>query len=389
MRVLIVLLDDFSGVSRLPGALARSGFEIAALCHPYTYLSQTRHLARRYRWPVMRHRPQVLAALAAAIDDFAPRLVVPGDQRSAALLQDLASGALVDESVTAPIVELLRLSLGDPAWYGERILKGSTCRAARALGLQVPEARESPTVEDALDFAAETGYPVVLKRDMGAAGDGVRICADAAAVRAHFAELAAAPRRRFGLMQLARKLRGSYLRDCHLAIENHVNAVRYVPGPVAMRAVVAWRGEVLAGISTLREIVHPAPLGPSTLVRFIDHPDMEATARGLIRRWHGSGFFSFDFIVGVEDRRAYLLECNPRPVPVSHIGDLAGGDLCTALAAKLAGGSAPAHVPARTERVALFPQEWRRDPTSHWLRDAYHDVPWDDPPLLRALCDRR
>jgi hypothetical protein len=34
--------------------------------------------------------------------------------------------------------------------------------------------------------------------------------------------------------------------------------------------------------------------------------------------------------------------------------------------------------------VALFPQEWMRDPASPYLTNAFHDVPWDDPALIRA-----
>ena len=37
--------------------------------------------------------------------------------------------------------------------------------------------------------------------------------------------------------------------------------------------------------------------------------------------------------------------------------------------------------------VALFPGEWARDPSSAYLSGAYHDVPWDDPPLVEALMD--
>ncbi|MEI9886226.1 MAG: hypothetical protein WDN08_06930 [Rhizomicrobium sp.] len=35
--------------------------------------------------------------------------------------------------------------------------------------------------------------------------------------------------------------------------------------------------------------------------------------------------------------------------------------------------------------IALFPQEWRRNPQSPWLSQAFLDVPWDDPGVLRAL----
>jgi hypothetical protein len=243
-------------------------------------------------------------------------------------------------------------------------------------------------VDDAIALTASIGYPVVLKRDTGAAGDGVRICADQASLRRSFSELEAPERRARPHLRLARWMRGSYLRDCHHAAQRPLNVERFVRGPVATRAVVAWDGAILDGFSLLRDIVHPEPLGPSSLVHFIDHGDMEAATSRLITRWRASGFFGFDFIIDHDDHHAYLLECNPRPVPISHIGGFGGHDLCAALAVKLIGTTARPAEPVHAERVALFPQEWRRDPMSPWLHDAYHDVPWDDIPLLRALCGK-
>jgi hypothetical protein len=34
--------------------------------------------------------------------------------------------------------------------------------------------------------------------------------------------------------------------------------------------------------------------------------------------------------------------------------------------------------------VAIFPREWQRDPVSPYLKSAHHDVPWDDPAVVRA-----
>jgi hypothetical protein len=46
--------------------------------------------------------------------------------------------------------------------------------------------------------------------------------------------------------------------------------------------------------------------------------------------------------------------------------------------------------PKITEKdiVTLFPQEWMRDPASPFLTSGYHDVPWEEPELLRA-CVRK
>ena len=41
------------------------------------------------------------------------------------------------------------------------------------------------------------------------------------------------------------------------------------------------------------------------------------------------------------------------------------------------------------EYVALFPQEWQRDPSSKFLATAFHDVPWEDPAVLAAMTRSR
>jgi hypothetical protein len=48
-------------------------------------------------------------------------------------------------------------------------------------------------------------------------------------------------------------------------------------------------------------------------------------------------------------------------------------------------------MPSVTEKdtIALFPQEWHRNPQSEFLRSAYHDVPWDQPALLRTSIKSR
>ena len=80
----------------------------------------------------------------------------------------------------------------------------------------------------------------------------------------------------------------------------------------------------------------------------------------------------------------HLLEINPRSPQSSYLNFGPAHDLVFALAAKL---DDRIHVPRERvagEVVALFPQEWLRDPASLHLKTAFHDVPWDDPALIRA-----
>ena len=159
---------------------------------------------------------------------------------------------------------------------------------------------------------------------------------------------------------------------------------QFIPGVPAMRIVAAWQGRVLAGVSLLKACVNPQPFGPSTVVRYIDHPEMEETATRLVAALGLSGFASFDFVIAENGGGAFLIECNPRPVSMIHLGRLFGHDLCGAFARHLGWlTETPETVALPKETVvALFPNEIKRDPESAWLRsgsEVLHDVPWDDP----------
>jgi len=162
---------------------------------------------------------------------------------------------------------------------------------------------------------------------------------------------------------------------------------QFIPGVPAMRIVAACQGRVLAGVSLSKECVNPQPFGPSTIVRFLDHPEMEATATQLIAALGLSGFASFDFVIAENGGGAFLIEWNPRTVGSIHLGRMFGHDLCGALARHLGWlTETPATVELPKETaVALFPSEIERDPKSVWLRSGsgvLHDVPWDDPGVV-------
>ena len=62
-----------------------------------------------------------------------------------------------------------------------------------------------------------------------------------------------------------------------------------------------------------------------------------------------------------------------------------GRDLPAALFSVLTGKSLQASAPVtENDTIALFPQEWKRDPESSFLLSAYHDVPWEEPGIVNA-----
>jgi hypothetical protein len=99
-----------------------------------------------------------------------------------------------------------------------------------------------------------------------------------------------------------------------------------------------------------------------------------------------SGFCGFDFIIEDSTRAAYLIEMNARATPLCHLAVGSGECLATAMSARLLGLSPPRTVPATgNDIVAYFPQAWLQEPDSELLYHAYHDVPWDEPGLVREL----
>jgi hypothetical protein len=124
-------------------------------------------------------------------------------------------------------------------------------------------------------------------------------------------------------------------------------------------------------------------------LRWIDNVDMSAAAEKIVRRLKLSGLHGFDFVLEAQSGNPYLIEMNPRATQVGHLTLGPGRDLASALYTALSGIETEA-APKVTDKdtIALFPQEWLRDPASAFLQSAYHDVPWEEPELL-LLCIRR
>jgi hypothetical protein len=111
---------------------------------------------------------------------------------------------------------------------------------------------------------------------------------------------------------------------------------------------------------------------------------MENASRAAARIFGLSGLHGLDFIRDAGGN-VHVLEINPR---ATHGGTLpfgSGRDLPAALATALTGSATGQRTAIDNDIVALFPREWQRDPLSEYLTSGYHDVPWDDPGLVRAV----
>jgi hypothetical protein len=358
--------------ARMPRALASAGFRVSLLAPPDSIGVKSRFVARRDLLPEDANRAGWEIAFAAAVEAVGPRLVIPCDDMATNLLQALALAPPVTLSpaTALPLAALARESLGEPKHYRPSTDKTLLPQAAAAAGVRIPRTELVTDADGAAEFADAQGYPVVLKRGHGAAGQAVAVVDSRGGLEPAFARLRALP-----------------------ALFVHEDRRRllvqeFVHGRSISRASVAWDAEELAGVTRERVTRHPASTGPGSTVRVYFEPVARAASQALARALEMRGFFSIEYIVHPETGEAYLLEINRRAPPGIALGGMVGVDLCAALHAALAGAAppGPADVAPESEKViAQFPQEWLRDPASTYLRDCPVDAPWDDPEVFEAM----
>jgi hypothetical protein len=237
---------------------------------------------------------------------------------------------------------------------------------AEAMGLRVAPHARVVDVAAAATFAAQHGYPIVLKRSR----DGVTICADATELAAAFTALSESMANDFE------------------AAEPGLLAQEFVEGSIACYPAVAWQGELLAGYAAERLVADPEPQGPATVNRYHRSPVLREMATAVAKGFGMTGFFSLECVVDRKSGTPYLLGIHRGIAANTHRGSAYGVDPCKALHAAVNGLPLPtrADFDEGEEHIGVhFPQEWLRDPDSTWLRDYAVDIPWEEPELFEAM----
>ncbi|MBS0519845.1 MAG: hypothetical protein JSR90_14230 [Proteobacteria bacterium] len=390
-RVMMVAFEDWYSTARLPGMLSRAGFDVALLSPPGNFAAQSRHLGRRYGLDIEAVQNGELDAVLAAIADFVPDLLVGGDERSMQLLRFMAA---TRRTRNMPRLRaLLRRSLGAPEAASHAGERARMLDLANALGIDNPVHAVVRRARDAVAFGREHGWPIFLKRNHSYGGAGVELCRDAdATVEAYhalshhcrllsFRGLWRRGRRRLQSVAGSRDPFAAYRGISDVCVE------AAVAGRPAFYTGVALAGRSLAGVGAEVEAFHPPPTGPSTRIRVHYDAAMERAAGAMVSALGHSGFYGVDFIRRPDGGLTFL-EFNSRPATAAHLGGLIGADLGCALHAALAGRTASQAVNRTEVRVALFPQDWIREPRATDRRAFLLDVPRDDPALLGALAVR-
>jgi carbamoyl-phosphate synthase large subunit len=383
MNILMIGFDTGRwGSARLTKPLKAAGFRVAVLCADENPLAKTRYIERHFRLEDAQSSRRFEHSLARAMEAWNPVLVIPADERAVACLHALIRK--VRSGGPSPVGEagLLTIinSFGNPAQFDATLLKSDTLRLASQLGLRVPEGRSVSSAESAIVAAAGIGFPVYVKTSFSWAGQGVTFCRNATEVAA--AVTKAQPR---SWLRLRKAIKHFLHRDWY-PTDSAIDVQRSIAGTPAMYCAVALHGRMIAGFAGVTQQTCAAN-GPSSIVWIGADAEMERVSAKMIGALCATGFIAFDFMIEESTGDIHLLECNPRPIPVCHLGSRIGVDLCVALA-----GALRAEVPLPPfqidgETITLFPQEWQRNPDGIGKTGNHIDMPLDDPMLLRAMVD--
>ena len=373
--LLVSTATTWLGTARIPRALAKAGFTVALLTPRNSLAEASRYIDKIAYLPDGATPMQWVHAYAATAAATSPHLVVPCDDMAFRLLQMLVltPPPRLRPELQLQLAALIRESLGDPAHFRASTDKTLLPAAANALGVRVPPYLICSGTDEIDAFAQSHGWPVVVKRRHGFAGQGVAICADSNDVARAVATFATADAQ--DLIDPAEG-RARYLAQAHL------------PGRTQYFHGVSWNGRLLAGYSGEKILANPEPTGPPTVTHYFRSPELRAISEQLVAGFGMAGNFVVEFRTDDRTQDVHLIEINRRISPATHLSAIRNVDFCAALYAAITGTASTSRpdLDEGEKGVAVyFPGEWLRDPQSRYLRDFPVDVPWDEPELIEAL----
>ena len=371
--------------ARLAVALAHAGFRVKAVCPSGHQLSKTAAVQETFLYSGV----SPLSSFGDAIARSQPTLVVPGDDLAALHLHQLYARETTRGDVGGQICTTIERSLGTGESFPVVYARTRFMEVAAEQGIRCPATERIASEQDIDSFARRFGLPFVLKADVTSGGEGVRVVRTLDEAKRSFRALNSVP----AVARAAK--RALFDRDSRLvwpALLRRrpvVNAQGFIAGREATSLVACWQGVVLASLH-FEVLQKTDSAGPATVLRLVDNPEMAAAAEKTVSRLGLSGFHGFDFMLEANTGSAYLIEINPRTTQVGHLALGAGRDLPAALySAVTQEALQPAPKVTDKDTIALFPQEWLRDPDSPYLTSAYHDVPWQESQLVRACLQMR
>lgn len=360
-RIAILCVANNYGPPRTAQALTECGADVCIVAPPGSYAALTRFKHADLLLSAEEVQAKLPSVLAILAEEYRANLVLAGDDIAFAALTRLVA-RLPSLTVSDATRALLARSLpaADQAAIVAKDCEMVTARMGSAC--PPPPSVANPSAADALSFAKKVAFPVLVKRDGFSSGRGVEQCNESGRLSGAIAAIETSPSA-FGGGFVVQKL---------------------LPGTIYGASVASLRGRCVGAFTYIKHLVSPAPFGPTAVAKPQRHDGILADMRDICERFGLTGFAGFDYVVDASGQ-AHFLEINPRIMPTTHLGPAFGSDLCGALLAAMRGQPPPrAGSPVRNY-VALFPNEWLRDPNSPYLSSALHDAPQNDPEVRAAM----
>lgn len=368
---------------RMAIRFAQAGCRVAAIypskAHP---LASTQSVGSHYPYSLI-DPPE---SLLKAIGESAAALVVPCDGLAVRHLHALFAHlpATPEGSTVAGVVER---SLGDPTAYLLIDSRHEVQTAAREERLPAAESFAIGRATDPESLAQTLPFPWVLKADYSWGGRGVHIVNNIAEAREFVQQAGAPPSLAMAMKQWLVNGDRAALGEWIHAKRTGLSAQRPIEGTRASAVAACWRGELLAVISV--EVVSPRePMLPPAVVRLIENPQMEATARKMSEKLGLSGFHSFEFVLESSTQAAVLTGFQSHCSGPAHVNAGPGRDLVNAFCLRWLGEPAKSSPPVHTDdRIAYFPRAWIADPNDPILNTGACDEPREDPRLVKRTME--
>ena len=263
-------------------------------------------------------------------------------------------------------VNELGRSLGSPEMFAVTEGRYGLLVLARQRGIPVPDTAVINSVSDLAAWHKEHPLPWVLKSDGSWAGMGVRVVTSLSDAVDAFKEMSSPVRAGKVIGQALFEWDFFWLRPWFKAERCIISAQQHIAGNAANCALACWEGEVLASVA-VEVVVTRSNNGPASVVRVIDGNEMVEAARQVVRACHMTGLVGFDFVLEAGTGTAFMVEMNPRAVPLCHIPLGPGRDLVQAMLEQITGASRKPR--DRGDRTRSY----------HLLSGHVGGVPWQSP----------
>ncbi len=375
-NILLTATVGWPSAARYAGGFVAAGCAVDALSPARAPVRASRYARRHFDYNAL----FPIASLRAAIAKSDPDLIVACDDRAIVQLLALHRKESLRKTKIASLIET---SLGNPSAYPLVMSRQGSMDAMRAEGVRVPPSVAIES-EDVLDTAlAQIGLPAVIKSDGSWGGDGVCVVRSREEAKAAFRKLAFPPPRWRNLARALRRKDAHFLHEAVAPKPRTISMQKFIAGHPAASAFAAKDGEVVASIA-YDVLVAQGTIGPPNVIHRVNCPQIHEAARKVAHRFGLSGMHGLDFI---RDERGdvHLIEINPRATQGGTLPFGAGRDLPAALATILSSANSGIRPAIENDVVAFFPRAWQSDAGQQWLPSAYHDIPWDDPAVLRTI----